>query len=319
MNSKLNILLTICVILVIAVIMNACKKDKFINPYDDPSLKAPSTNPDLATIDPSNFAYIHAKVFKPTCANSGCHDGTFPPDFRTINSTYNTLVYQKPIDSNNNLYKYRVYPYKADSSILYCRLTIPLGSGLMPIVIDPQSDWTSKKDDYILSIKNWINAGAKDMFGNYPTHGNKQPQITGFLAFPAGNTTTPYTRSSGNIEPIEVPANSSIDLWFIVKDDSTAAANITNSICKISSSYSNLTNASTTSLNYVSSGLTAGDFTNTNSQFTHKATFSTSGFTPGTYLYVKAFVDDGNQPTVTEIPNMGSNDIMNGYFALKIL
>jgi hypothetical protein len=28
-----------------------------------------------------------------TCANSGCHDGTFEPDFRTLEGSYNTLLF----------------------------------------------------------------------------------------------------------------------------------------------------------------------------------------------------------------------------------
>jgi hypothetical protein len=319
MNTKNKILFFACCILIFLMTVPACKKDKFINPYDDPSLQAPITNPDASNLESTNFAYLHAKVFKPTCANSGCHDGTFPPEFRTISGAYNTLVYQTPINTNNGMYRYRVYPYKADSSIIIHRLNVALGAGLMPLVIDPQSDWTSKKDEYILNIKNWINAGAKDMFGNYPQKGNTQPQVNGFLAFPTGNTTTPYARSSGNIVPIEVPANSTVDLWFLVKDDSTASANITYNICKVSTSFSNFNTASSINMNYVSSGLTADDFSGSSTQFTHKAILNTAGFSSGTYLYIKAFVDDGDQGSPTEIPSAGTNDIMSGYFALKIL
>jgi hypothetical protein len=319
MNTKNKITIFLCCVVTSLMILSSCKKDKFINPYDNPALQAPSTNPDVSNLDPNNFAYLHAKVFRPTCANSGCHDGTFPPEFRSIASAYNTLVYQPPINSDNGTFKYRVYPYKADSSILFHRLSVPLGSGLMPLVVDPQSDWAGKKADYILNIKNWINAGAKDMFGNYPSHGNKQPQVTGFLAFPAGNSSSPYQRSSGNIEPIEVPANSSVDLWFLVKDDSTAASGITYNICKVSTSFNNFTNASNVTMTYVSGGLTATDFSNTSAQFTHKATLNTAGYPVGTYLYIHAFIDDGSQGTATEIPNAGTNEITSGYFALKII
>ena len=36
----------------------------------------------------------------PTCANSGCHDGTFEPDFRTVGSSWNTLV-NHPVIAND--------------------------------------------------------------------------------------------------------------------------------------------------------------------------------------------------------------------------
>lgn len=319
MKPTYNISLFFCILLAVTTLITACKKDKFINPYDDPSLQAPATTPDVANLSPDNFAYLHAKVFKPTCANSGCHDGTFPPEFRTINSAYNTLVYQKSINSDNGQYRFRVYPYKADSSVLFHRLNVPLGSGIMPLVIDPQSDWDSKKEEYMLNIKNWINAGAKDMFGNYPQQGNKQPQITGFMAFPSGNTSNPYTRSSGYIVPIEVPANSTVDLWFLVKDDSTAAANISYNICKVFTSIDTTGASTNLTMSYISSGLTASDFTGSNVQFTHKATLNTSTYPVGTYLYVKAYIDDGSQGSPTIIPNTGSNELMSGYFALKII
>ena len=310
--------LLLCSIAIGIICISACKKDPFVNPYDDASLKAPSTNPNANNLDPSNFAYLHANIFKPTCANSGCHDGTFPPDYRTLSSAYNTLVYQKPVNTANGIYRYRVFPFNADSSILFHRLNVPMGAGLMPLVIDPQSDWINKKNDYILAIKNWINAGAKDMFGNYPHLGNKQPQINGFLAYPAGNTTSPYTRSSGIIEPIEVPANSSIDLWFLVSDDSTLVQNISYKICKMSASLYDFSTATSTAMVYTSSGLTGTDFSSTPTPFTHKTTISTTGFPSGTYLYIRAYIDDGSQGGPTEIPNAGTSDIMRGYFALKI-
>lgn len=319
MNYKNNILFFLSCTLATLVFIASCKKDKFINPYDDPALQAPSTNPDAFNLDPGNFAYLHAKIFKPTCANSGCHDGTFPPEFRTINSSYNTLVNQTPINTSSGIYKYRVYPYKADSSILFHRLNVAMGAGLMPLVIDPQSDWNAHKDEYILNVKNWINAGAKDMFGNYPTKGNKQPQITGFLAFPSGNTSTPYARASGYIVPIEVPAGSTIDLWFAVQDDSTAASGFTSTTCKIATSYDDFNSTASVNMIYTSSGITANDFTDSPTQFTHKTTLNTSAYPAGTYLYIRAFLDDGSQTSLTEIPNAGTNDIISGYFALKIL
>ena len=43
-------------------------------------------------IDATTIVGLHRDVFLPTCANSGCHDGLFEPDFRTIESSYNSLV-----------------------------------------------------------------------------------------------------------------------------------------------------------------------------------------------------------------------------------
>lgn len=45
---------------------------------------------------------LHAGLFKPTCANSGCHDGNFEPDFRTVESSYYSLV-QQPVIKRTSL------------------------------------------------------------------------------------------------------------------------------------------------------------------------------------------------------------------------
>ena len=59
----------------------------------------------------------------PYCANSGCHDGNFEPDFRTVESSYSTLVYQPVVKNNDNqTYEYRVVPGNSAQSILYARL-----------------------------------------------------------------------------------------------------------------------------------------------------------------------------------------------------
>ncbi len=315
LKSK-NIFISLFGISLCLLIVAACKKDKFVNPYDDSSLKAPILINDLASIDPSNFAYLQSKIFQPTCANSGCHDGTFPPDYRTITSSYNTMVYQKPVNTSGNKFRYRVFPYKADSSILYHRMTVVMGSGTMPLY--PQDNWNNVKDDNILAIKNWINAGSKDMFGNYPKMGNKQPVISGFLAFSAGNTSSPYSRAGGNIAPIMVPANSSIDLWFLISDDSTSATGFVNNTCKLSKSMFSFTTSTSTSITYSSASLTGNDFTGITGKYMHKTTISTNGYLPGNYIYVRAYINDGSQGMSTEIPNNGTSDNIAGYFALKI-
>jgi len=124
-------------ILLAVIIIQSCKKDDEINPYDDPSLKAPDKSGSEASLDPNSFEYLYKYIFKPTCANSSCHDGSFEPDFRTMNGAYNTLVYQ-PVKSNDFsfTYTYRVLPGNANMSLICRRLTqVPyneIGQGRMP-------------------------------------------------------------------------------------------------------------------------------------------------------------------------------------------
>jgi hypothetical protein len=135
-----------------------------------------------------SFAWLHAKVFRPTCANSGCHDGTFEPEFRSVGSAYNSIV-NHPCISNtpDYAYRHRVVPGNADSSFMLLRMVedVVNTSGIMPAAIDPDSDWEENQDYYIEKIRQWINSGAKDMYGNPApaAEANMPPLCMGLLFF----------------------------------------------------------------------------------------------------------------------------------------
>lgn len=153
----------------ILILFFACKKEEYHNPYDDiPSVIVEDTTI-VIELDPISIEGLHANIFGKTCANSGCHDGNFEPDFRTIESTYNTLVDQ-PIIKNDpqGSFQYRVVPNNVEASLLIARLSYDIDgeSGVMPLVVEPGSDWEANKETYIQNIKDWISAGAKDPFGN---------------------------------------------------------------------------------------------------------------------------------------------------------
>ncbi len=143
------------------IALSACSK-KTGNPFD---LETEETQAEeaAAELGPNSLAGIHANVFAPTCANSGCHDGTFEPDFRTIGSTYNTLVYHPVIKNDpQGSFEFRVVPDDVDASQLIARLTYDIdgNSGRMPLAVEPDSDWPDKREEYIDNIKNWIRNGA---------------------------------------------------------------------------------------------------------------------------------------------------------------
>lgn len=173
--------LTFCLLLL--VLLGACRKSNTTdNPFDDPKYQAPTGGNTVDTLPLTNFAGLHQRVFKPTCSNSGCHDGTFEPDFRTIESAYNTMVYQAIIKNNPaGSFLYRVLPGDASASVLHERMVADIDgiSGIMPLSLDPQSDWPTKKTEYIAAIATWINAGARDMFGNPPPNGPVNPRLQG--------------------------------------------------------------------------------------------------------------------------------------------
>ncbi|MBN8702046.1 MAG: hypothetical protein J0M08_03215 [Bacteroidetes bacterium] len=329
-------LVLIVLVLCLAIAFNSCKKDpEFDNPYDDPALQDPGPSPGLNNPAGNNFAYLYEKIFRPTCGNVQCHDGTFMPDFRSIYSSYNTLLYAPTFNHGFDstimqplpqVYRYRVLPGNSDSSMLYVRLTQALlgTQGRMPFLLsnNPNStDWTNNADTYIQNIKDWINAGAKDMFNNSPTLGNKQPQTVGFMAFPVGNTSSAYPRfdNPNKRGSILVPQGS-VDLWFAVEDDSTSAAAISNNTIKFANSVFKLDTTAAQNLTVVTSPISGPKLldVNTSVSYTRKITINTATYSSGTVLYVRLYLDDNDQPVVTETPNIGVAKNVFEYFTLKI-
>ncbi|MES2627963.1 MAG: hypothetical protein V4616_03245 [Bacteroidota bacterium] len=306
--------ISFCLVFVAAV--SGCKKESE-NPYEvyqvtAPPVKAPASD----TIDPNSFVGLHNNIFRPTCANSGCHDGTFEPDFRTIESTYNTLVL-RPINKNdqNGTYKYRVVPGNSDLSVLYQRLIKDIDgmSGTMPLSVDPTSDWNSKKQQYISNVKSWIDNGAKNQFGNPPAAVDLAPGFEGMMGF-ADSQTTPMTRLGTGQGGIRVPyGTTNITLYFSFKDDKTAPAAFTYNKLKTSPVQSDFGGGAEKDLSIVTpiSGL---GYTGSTVSYTHKITLKMSDYPVGLYQYVRVYIKDAN-PTTTEIPSNGSADYIQTYFS----
>ena len=304
-----------------AILIGSCKKDDPENPYDD--VKAVSvSNPSVDDLPVGNFAWLHGRIFSPTCANSGCHDGTFEPDFRTISSSYNSLV-NHPVISNDAAFSFvnRVTPGSSSASLLNERLTadIPNSSGIMPLEVDEDSDWDSFDQEYISRIQDWINVGAPDMFGNLPGSGSADlpPLVEGLVVFPSGNQTTPYIRDpeATGITPILVEAGL-VDVWVRATDDNTAAESLTINELRIAQTVSELDDA-TAALFTSSSSLLAEDFSGSAVNFIHKATLDLSAYNSGQTFFLRTYFSDGvNQPVST--PNGGSNAFITSIFVIEI-
>lgn len=309
----------------IVMLVYSCKSDKPENPYEDIDRNSSGGGNVLQSIPDTNFAWLHARIFRPTCANSGCHDGTFEPEFRTIASAYNSLV-NHPVIANNpsNSFSYRVVPGNAAMSWLHERITndVENTSGMMPLYpADTTPDWIANKSIYIQKITDWINAGAKDMYGNpAPTAGgNAAPLVYGMQIFPSSNTTTPYMREEGSSLPIGnilVPAQT-VDVWLLAYDDNALLTNFESVSIKLSDDVSDFSGAITVPCT-LSGPITSVDFTGNSSPFYYKATIDLSGIAPGQTRFIRAYVDDGVQSTVTEIPNASSNFFWYLLFSLKI-
>jgi len=201
-------------IVVSILLFNACTEDEPLNPFDGQVVNQDTVQLEIVNPEPTSIAGIYQNILKPTCANVGCHDGTFEPDYRTMGSAYNTLVYQVPIKNNGN-YNYRVEPFNPDKSVIMGRLLNQL-TPAMPIQIEPDSDWPQKKDEYISNIRTWISNGAPDIMGNIRQVNYPAPVLLG-----AGATEGDlWMARSGGTGPLIMPDSAlTVRLYFAFRHD----------------------------------------------------------------------------------------------------
>ncbi len=317
---------------VILVIFSfSCQKD-MLNPYDDPSLDPPQSNDTNYFNNPSSFAALQNNIFQPYCNNSGCHDGTFEPDFRTIESSYSTLVYQPVIkNSPAETYQYRVKPGESEKSVLYARLladasgasTFDPNSQVMPLTADIAYDpdqshiWHGVKDQLIPNIKDWIDNGATDIFGNIPLEPNKIPEMRGCIAFVTGQTTLLSREQPRGT--IYIPSNvTSVDFWFSVLDDIQNSSELTYNKVKFSKNLFNFSSQPAYSLEVITPPIIeTGFYQSTTDNFYHKYTLNMSSFNSGDVVFIKIYLQDNVNP-VTEIPSNGSEYQIVKHFTFTI-
>jgi len=311
------------IIIIIIISCFSCKED--INPFDFNGSNINTNNDTLYFSNPTSFSALHNNIFTPTCANSGCHDGNFEPDFRTIESSYNSLVYQPVIKNDiNNSFTYRVDPGNSSKSVLYHRLIVDIDgiSGIMPLSAEynPEHYWYDHEQEYINNIKTWIDDGAKDMFGNLPQLPNDIPLGRGMVVFESGQVNNPLNRNSQN-GTVFVPNNlDSIDIWFSVTDDILPANQLSYNKIKISNSLHNFSNILEENLSVLANPISEiGFFSSTNLEsFYHRYSLDLSSYNSGDIIYIKIYVKDDVNP-ITEIPNNGAPFPFIKYFSLTII
>lgn len=288
------------------------------NPYDNQTLgeEHDKVDADNKDIDPNTIQGIHAMIFKPTCANSGCHDGNFEPDFRSIESSYNSLVGQ-PIIKNDemNPLTARVTPGNAATSMLVRRLEVDLNgnSGIMPIVVDPGSDWPDKKNEYIAQIKKWIDNGALDQHGNAPTSSNFPIQLRGIIARVNGT----IVGRSGTYKSMNIPGGASqVEVWFAFEDDALSADKITGGKMDVSLIANEFDSTNFVDITYNSTPLKAVGYYGDEESFYHKAVISLSQWNSGDVLWLRSHISDGVNSS--ELPNDNSLFRAKEYATLKL-
>ncbi|MEO8087012.1 MAG: hypothetical protein ABI763_09345 [Bacteroidota bacterium] len=265
------------------------------NPYGDVNYDTDTTTSQSA--DPNSIVGLHRNIFFPRCAKSTCHDGTFEPDYRTVMSTYSTLVYQ-PVnkthcnDDTSRYFSLRVIPYDGDNSFLMERLRTQTAD-YMPS--NGNGGRLSPADT--AHIYNWIMNGAKDQNGNIPVAPNLPPVISSIFAMDADSFTNFVFYQVDNIRlggisynPFIIHPNQNIYIVFGATDDSTSYADLSLNQLKLSYSMDDFSNSTTVNASY-----------NAFAQL-WLIPINANNYTPNDTVFFRYYVNDGDHVQPTEFP-----------------
>ena len=211
------------------ILFNGCTKtsDKVIDQRTGVGTDNPYKNSDTAhtikvdvKIDSTSFLGLQEYIFSKKCAQPGCHDGNFEPDYRTVESSYNSLVYHACVKNQINgvIFRYRVAPGQVDSSWLYTRVTTKDAVlGRMPLYS------SSLTEHELWMIRTWIKNGAKDAFDQSPKLANPEPQFYGLYGqLPDfSNYRVDTLRGGLFINPMKLPKNTNVEFYIGLYDDKT--------------------------------------------------------------------------------------------------
>lgn len=291
------------------------ERDIGLNPFDN---IAQDTVEYLDTLglDPANIFSIHKNVFLKTCANSGCHDGNFEPDFRTVESSYYGLVNVPVVKSRiEGGFDKRVVPGDADNSMLIYRLIEDLNgnSGIMPLGLEEDSDYPLYKDKFIQDIKNWIESGAPDMYGNLPKTANYPPVIKGLEVRQNGNV----VRRTGIYEPVGVSSqNGSVEVYLSLFDKEGKLDDIKDLRVGLSIRPDSFDQNNAISLQKIPPTISDGLF-NEKVSYNFKFSISNDGFKPLEVVWFRFFLNDSGEEI--EVPSETSMFFLKKYAAIKFI
>ncbi|MEL6671474.1 MAG: hypothetical protein AAFR61_04755 [Bacteroidota bacterium] len=266
---------------------------------------------------PDQIEGLHAQVFRPTCANAGCHDGNFEPDFRTIESTYSSLVLQAPIKNDpNQVLAARVQPWSVENSVLWVRLNRDIDgqSGIMPLVVDPDSDWLEEKTQHLASIRSWIEKGAPDMFGQTPQEGQLPPRIQGMIM--GQHASVNYLNRKGGSGPVIWPASLGAGwLYLSLQASHSQGQPLQGAKVKFSQRMNDFEADTTLALLPLTDSFKAAGFLEDSVQYTHKVWIDIEAFPASRQMFVRVEMQDPDFPDLAELPQTESPDYLKVYFS----
>jgi hypothetical protein len=308
----------------LVMILFSCTKEEVKEADPDPENPfSPVVNPidtdttTTVTPDPYSITGLHKNIFSTKCNVPGCHDGTFEPDFRTIQSTYSTLVYQqvnKVTVNNVDSFDLRVIPFDTINSFLHERITTPT-TEYMP------SNGNRLSQIEIQQINTWIMNGARDINGNIPSAPNNLPHLINdgtrfFYNALDSFTVIPFYASVVDTNryldipyyPFLVNAGANLQIIFWVTDDSTAIGSLQVNQCKLSLLENDFSAAQTVTATYVNLGAP--------NQF-WIASFPVT-WPVGTQVYFRYYVRDSDNPAVVEFPRSDLPFYYKSFFSFRV-
>ncbi|MGB3076403.1 MAG: hypothetical protein WBB36_13820 [Chitinophagales bacterium] len=304
---------------VLALLFFSCEKNIStetpelpFNPFDTISYNqsiVPAVPPDSAT-----FAGIHQYILSVKCGVKGCHDGSFEPDYRTVQSAYNTLVLAHVLKNTaDSFYTYRVVPGDTALSWLWYRLTTnDVTLGRMPLYDTLYPAQRGK-------ISQWIMAGAPDLFGNSPANPTYQPAFYGLVAYLPDQNNFRVDTLRGEIltNPFMVTQNTNVKIWIGIYDDITPPFQFTFNKVKFSTDAFNWDDA-------IEVPLQSQLFPHMETLFGATlpfylyCTINTSAFELNDIVYLRVYVEDEDHTSPTELPENGSQLYIQTYCSFVV-
>ena len=294
-----NILKIMCICLFCWAITACEKASNLKNPFDEIVRDTAKIVPEVP-LDSSGIAGIHKYIFEVKCAIPSCHGVNFEPNFSSVQSTYNTLVYQTVYKNTSDFkFKYRVLPYDTAKSWLHERLvTDDAILGRMPRYAPP----LTAREMY--HINKWILSGAKNTQNQLPIKPNINVNIYGFGIY---GTDTNYDENRTRWhDPCTVPYNQTVYFAFFAYDDETEVKNFGVNQIKISSNAQDFSNAAVFQTTY-------------SAQYdSWSAAINTSQFIPGKTYFLRYYVKDTDHAEAREFPNLNTNQYALGHYSMTI-
>lgn len=307
-------------IFLLSLLTLGCTKEEFQEVITDETTGGTPFGPAIDTMSPqpqeydsSSFLSVYELVFKAKCGQPACHDGSFEPDFRSPQSSYNTLVFHDVVKNDaQNSYTHRVVPSDLQKSWLWNRITTEDGVlGRMPLY-DTLADWQ------IEMVKNWIANGAKDMFNNTPSMAPKLPSFYGIVAYEEGKSSRLDSSGRFRVEPFKVPSNKNIKIWVGLYDEATVPQLYIEKKAQLSKDYLTFSNAKEYTINTETAPTMLPALNNQKAPFFMHFTFNSGDFAKGDIVYIRLKMNDGGKLGLYYYPEYGAPPQINGYLSFII-